>query len=212
MRFALFDTETTGLPKSRTLALDKQPRICELGVLVFDTDAMAVVEEYSQLINPGIPMPEDVIKIHGITDEMVQYAPSFKQVWFGEDGLAPAWRFFGATMNYMVAHNLPFDEQLLRFDLERCMGGANFELPAGICTVQEYTHAFGKRPKLTELYAWATGKTYEHKHRAIDDTRTLLEALLAKDFFTAFKTPQPIGENHYEVAERLAAENSKETS
>jgi len=229
MIFTFFDVETTGLPKSRTLPVEQQPKICELGIILFDTDNMSVEAQYSQLINPGIKMPDgimpdgsydkrfDVIKIHGITDEMVAMQPPFAEVW------KEAWRFFGGRSDYMVAHNLPFDKQLLDWELER-MGWNGFVLPEGVCTVQEFTHLFGKRPKLTELYERATGKVYEHKHRAIDDTRILLESVTALGFFDAFKgllgkaakadlehdeatgwRPQPIGENHYEAAEREAA-------
>jgi DNA polymerase III epsilon subunit-like protein len=184
MKLTIFDTETTGLPKPSSAPLDKQPRICEIGALVFDTDTMSVVAECSQLINPGIPMPEDVIKIHHITDEMVADQPRFDQAFLGKDEFpTPIARLF-TDVDYIVAHNAPFDVSLLQFEFDRL--GLMYKLPQAICTVQEYKHLYGRRLKLTELYTHFTGKEYGHKHRAIDDTRALLEALIAARFFDSF--------------------------
>lgn len=178
--FNIWDCETTGLPLSRTVPLDKQPRICELGIILYDSATDAVVDSFSQLINPGIPMPADVIKIHGIRDEDVATMPPFPEVW------ERARKFFQHPVMHCVAHNAPFDTGMLDFEFRRM--GVQVTLPHIICSCQEYIHLFGKRPKLTELYEKFTSKKYEHRHRAIDDTRILLEALQAAKFFQAFAT------------------------
>ena len=203
MIFALCDTETTGLPKSRTLPLAQQPRVVELGIILYDAWAGKIVDEYNQLINPGMPMPEDVIKIHGITDEKVATAPPFAEAW------KEAARYFLPPTAYFVAHNAPFDKQLLQWEFDRM--SLDFKLPETICSAQEHYHLFGKRPKLIELYKLATGKTYEHKHRAIDDTRVLLEALQGLKFFDAFvsgiepRPVEPLKPGTYETPEPEAA-------
>jgi DNA polymerase-3 subunit epsilon len=67
---AFFDLETTGV----NLATD---RIIEVAIIKILTDGTRQVKR--KLINPGIPIPAETTAIHGITDEMVKDAPSFKQ-------------------------------------------------------------------------------------------------------------------------------------
>jgi len=68
---AFIDLETTGT----NLATD---RIVELAIVRVAPDGTKQVKR--RLINPLIPIPAEVSEIHGITDEMVKNAPSFKQV------------------------------------------------------------------------------------------------------------------------------------
>ena len=67
---AFFDLETTGV----NLATD---RIIEVAIIKILPDGTRQVKR--KLINPGIPIPAETTAIHGITDEMVKDAPSFKQ-------------------------------------------------------------------------------------------------------------------------------------
>ena len=67
---AFFDLETTGV----NLATD---RIIEVAIIKILPDGSRQVKR--KLINPGIPIPAETTAIHGITDEMVKDAPSFKQ-------------------------------------------------------------------------------------------------------------------------------------
>src|SRR3990167_4692211 len=60
-----FDVETTGV--------DPGSRILELAAIAFDENGV-VLHEYDSLVNPGMPIPPDVTKISGITDEMVKDA------------------------------------------------------------------------------------------------------------------------------------------
>lgn len=67
---AFIDLETTGV----NLGTD---RIVEIAIVKILTDGSRSVKR--KLINPGIPIPLASSEIHGITDEMVKDAPSFKQ-------------------------------------------------------------------------------------------------------------------------------------
>jgi DNA polymerase-3 subunit epsilon len=67
---AFFDLETTGV----NLSTD---RIIEVAIIKILPDGTRQVKR--KLINPGIPIPAETTAIHGITDEMVKDAPSFKQ-------------------------------------------------------------------------------------------------------------------------------------
>jgi DNA polymerase-3 subunit epsilon len=67
---AFIDVETTGLRPS-------SDRIVELSILKIHADGSR--EYKSHRVNPEIPIPADVIAIHGITDADVAYEPKFQQ-------------------------------------------------------------------------------------------------------------------------------------
>ena len=67
---AFIDLETTGT----NVAAD---RIVELAIVKIMPDGSRVTKR--KIINPGIPIPKSSSDIHGITDEMVKDAPTFKQ-------------------------------------------------------------------------------------------------------------------------------------
>ncbi len=68
---AFIDLETTGI----NLGTD---RIVEIAIVKILTDGTRTVKR--KLINPEMPIPKASSDIHGITDEMVKDAPTFKQV------------------------------------------------------------------------------------------------------------------------------------
>ena len=67
---AFIDLETTGV----SLSTD---RIIEIAIIKILPDGSRQVKR--KLLNPGIPIPKTSSDIHGITDEMVKDAPTFKQ-------------------------------------------------------------------------------------------------------------------------------------
>ncbi len=69
--FCSVDLETTGVNP----AFD---RIVEIGAVKFRLDGSYVC--YQTLVNPGIPIPSNVIRIHGITDDMVADSPALEDV------------------------------------------------------------------------------------------------------------------------------------
>src|SRR5882757_2361780 len=68
---AIIDLETTGV----NLGTD---RIVEIAIVKIMPDGKKQVKR--KLINPEMPIPPASTEIHGITNEMVKDAPSFKQV------------------------------------------------------------------------------------------------------------------------------------
>jgi DNA polymerase-3 subunit epsilon len=68
---AFIDLETTGVNISND-------RIVEIAIIKILPDGTRQVKR--KLINPLIPIPAGASDVHGITDEMVKDAPSFKQV------------------------------------------------------------------------------------------------------------------------------------
>lgn len=69
--FVVLDTETTGVdPHAGT-------RICEITIL--DTDGVVLL---NSLVNPEIHIPDELTaNVHGISDEMVRSAPTFKEIY-----------------------------------------------------------------------------------------------------------------------------------
>lgn len=67
-----FDVETTGLHVIRD-------RILQIAMIKYFKDGRPY-EELSMIINPGIPISEEVYKIHGIGSEEVANKPTFKDV------------------------------------------------------------------------------------------------------------------------------------
>jgi DNA polymerase III epsilon subunit family exonuclease len=96
-----FDLETTGLgPTARPV---------EIGARRYRSDG--VIEDFAMLVDPGVPIPAEVIAIHGITDEMVRGAPGVE---------AAMERFFTfAEDAALVAHNAAFDAGVLAVNAER---------------------------------------------------------------------------------------------
>lgn len=68
---AFFDLETTGVSTA-------DDRIVSIAVKKYLPDGS--VEDKYMLINPERPIPEGATQVHGISDEMVKDAPSFKKI------------------------------------------------------------------------------------------------------------------------------------
>jgi DNA polymerase-3 subunit epsilon len=91
--FVAFDTETTGLhPGSEGLV--------EVAAVRFDL-VNGPKEYFQTLVHPGKSIPPAVIRVHGITDDMVVNSPSIDKV------LPSFFRFIEGAIP--VAHNAPFD-------------------------------------------------------------------------------------------------------
>ncbi len=96
------DVETTGF--------GSQDRIVEIAAITLDPLSWEIVDEYDTLINPQ----RDVgpTGVHGITASMVEAAPTFADI------LADIARRLQGMV--LVAHNLPFDARMLRYEFARC--------------------------------------------------------------------------------------------
>ena len=181
MRTAIiFDTETTGLPLPGKASLDKQPKIIELGALLVGKDGP--LGELSQLIDPRQPLDAKITEITGIKGEDLVGMPTFIEF------LPKLIEFFTPQADYLIAHNANFDVSLLTFDLQRA-DAKEFPWPKEtICTVQEFTPEFGRRPRLIELYEVKLGKPLAQTHRALDDCKALYELLVADKYMDAILT------------------------
>ncbi|MDR0858601.1 MAG: PolC-type DNA polymerase III [Oscillospiraceae bacterium] len=152
--YIAFDLEATGLD----LKLD---RITEIGaVLIRDGK---VVDKYETFVNPGMPIPSEIVALTGITDEMVLAAPH-------EDEAIPAFlRFIGDKT--LVAHNSDYDTGML---IEACKRlGLEFTSPAiDTVTLSQVIYPDFQKYGLANL-ADALGLPGFNHHRASDDAVTL---------------------------------------
>ena len=102
IEFVAFDTETTGLKPGS--------RLIEIAGLRFNLEE-EIKEFPGQLIHPESPIPPDSIRIHHITDDMVEGQPKAAEV-------LP--KFFEFSDNsLLLAHNARFDLRMIAGELER---------------------------------------------------------------------------------------------
>lgn len=164
IRFACLDTETTGLSP------ETGGKICEIAVSV--SQGGRVVDEFSTLLNPGIPISPEVTAIHGITNEMVKDAPFFADI-------LP--RLLGLLDNsVIVAHNADFDISFIRAEFAAC--GMHFP-PYPVVDTLKLARKSGKfaRNRLG-LIAEELGISCQGWHRAMADTK------MAEQIFYYFLT------------------------
>lgn len=94
--FVVFDLETTGT--------DFDDKITEIGAVKM-IDGVAT-EYFSTLVNPEKRIPQEVVDLTGINDDMVKDAPKFSEV------CGDFYKFCqGSTL---VAHNIDFDSRFIK--------------------------------------------------------------------------------------------------
>lgn len=182
--FTALDTETTGTTVASS-------RIVEVAAVRVRNGT--IVDRFSALVNPECQIPADATATHGITDDQVRAAPTFRDVW-------PALkRFVGRDV--VVAHNgYHFDFPLLKTELAR-IG----EDSLGLSTYDSLPLARALHPgsrKLTDLAAHF-GLPAHEAHRALPDTEMLchvFQALNERKVARSRKTASPHLLDHLGVA------------
>lgn len=202
-RLMFFDTETNGLPPKYYSYLTDQPRIVQLSWLVADEDGN-IEKRCGYIIKPvDFRISEESVKVHGITEEKALSEGIL---------LKDAISLFLSDLNscnVLVGHNVLFDIQVLKGELERLkMTNAIHEMPY-YCTMRlsvdyckipteaayirnfsqyisyslrhprEYKYKF---PKLIELYEFLFDDRFDNAHDANADVEAT-----AKCFFELVK-------------------------
>jgi DNA polymerase-3 subunit epsilon len=170
--YIFFDTETTGLPrnwKAPVTDVENWPRLVQLAYLLFDEKGRKL-QAGNYIIRPeGFQIPSDASAVHGITTERAvrEGIPIHTALLAFMDQVKSA--------QYLVAHNMAFDEKILGAELLR-LRYPLIQGPQKICTM-ESTVAFCalpgkfgyKWPKLSELHQKLFGTTFEEAHNAAVD-------------------------------------------
>lgn len=166
MKTLYFDTETTGLIGNSAIPLEKQPRIIEFCGMLLDEEG-EIIDQVDTLINPGIPISEEIERITGIKQADLVGKPSFFEV-----SSAITKLFYAAEE--VVAHNLSFDWAMMANEFRRL--GIDFVInPVKTCTVEGSLHLLGHRLNLTALHQHLFGEGFTGAHRARTDVEALIK-------------------------------------
>ena len=103
MREIVFDTETTGLDPFQG------DRVVEIGCVEL-INHVPTGRTYHQYINPERSLSEDVVAVHGLTEQFLSDKPKFSEI--VDEFLA----FIGSD-SMLVAHNASFDMKFLNAEL-----------------------------------------------------------------------------------------------
>ena len=159
---AFIDLETTGI----NITTD---RIVELAIVKISPDGTKSVKR--KLINPLMPIPASSSAIHGITDEMVKDAPSFKQISNEIKQFIEGADLGGYNSNRFDIPMLL--EEFLRAGIEYSVDGKK------LVDVQKIFHMMEQRT-LSAAYKFYCSKTLEGAHGAEADATATWEVLEAQ--------------------------------
>jgi len=167
--FVVFDIETTGLSKEKN-------HITEIGAVKVVNGE--ITDTWSSFVNPCEPIPEEIVSLTGITDEMVANAPKIEEI-LGD--------FFAFCENcVLVAHNAKFDVGFMKKAAKDCQIDFGFSwldtLQLARCLYPEMAnHKLNTLSKHLKV-------VLENHHRAVDDAKAtadifvkMLEELKARE-------------------------------
>ena len=157
-----FDLETTGI----NIAAD---RIVEISYLKVDQNG----NETSKTIrvNPGIPIPEKVTAIHGISDEDVKDAPAFNEI-----AKSLSREFEGCDL--AGYNSVKFDIPLLAEEFLRA--GVDIDLKRKKFIDVQVIFMKMEPRTLSAAYKFFVNKDLDNAHSAEADTRATYEVLQAQ--------------------------------
>jgi DNA polymerase III epsilon subunit-like protein len=201
IRILLLDTETNGLPLNRFAPpsqWDAYPAILQLSWTVYVVEGRTMRTETKRdigiALHPSIPWNTGAAAVHGLSEaEARRGTPAAEAL----VELASALR----GVQVVVAHNLSFDKPVIRAAAyaEADRGGPaslRYIWPTGLhefCTMRELRNIVRipspspearepfKAPKLSEVYAWIYGHTFDisggYLHSARADTYCLASCM-----------------------------------
>lgn len=156
------DLETTGI----NIATD---RIIEIAIVKILPDKTKVVKR--KLVNPQMPIPKSSSEIHGITDDMVKEAPTFKEI-------ANELKQFIDNADLSGYNSNRFDIPLLMEEFLRA--GITLDMNnRKMVDVQTIFHMMEKRT-LSAAYKFYCEKELEDAHSAEADAQATWEVLEAQ--------------------------------
>ncbi len=170
--FVVFDIETTGFSPEKN-------RIIEIGAVRLEGGK--ITDRFSTFVNPKVPIPYDIEKLTGISDGMVQSAPTIDEV-------LPEFLAFseGAVM---TAHNAEFDISFLKKNADP-LGLIVGETVVDTVSLARILLPKMKRYRLDSI-AKALHIQLDNHHRAVDDAECtaliflkFIRMLQERDIFT----------------------------
>ncbi len=188
--FVVFDIETTGFSPTNN-------RIIEIGAV--KVCGGKIVDRFSTFVDPLVPIPFEIEKLTGITDDMVMGAEQI-------DVVLPQFLDFCGNC-ILVAHNAQFD---MSFIMENCdrqgishdftyvdtVGIARILLP-------------GQKKHTLDAVAKTLGVSLENHHRAVDDAEATAEIfvklipMMAKEGITTLAQINARGKASPDIIKKL---------
>lgn len=187
----VFDIETTGLSVQNC-------RITEIGAVKIKDGQ--VLDTFNTFVNPEMPIPEEIVKLTGITDDMVKDAPS------EHDALQAFFDFLGKREDtggdvLLIAHNADFDTGFIRAAAVR--QGMEFKNPyLDTLALARFLIPDLKNHKLDTVAAHYELGDFNH-HRACDDA-----AMLAAIYFCMLRD---LDEQDVRTYDKLVSEMAEKT-
>ena len=213
MRVLVFDTETTGLPKSKIInpdTLNLWPHIVQFSYIIYDTVLNDIVETCDSIVKleDGITIPEDSTKIHGITDEIS------KKNGIEIDLILEDFFYHLRNVDLLVGHNVSFDINMIKVELLRiiyenhlnisedeiktikynlhfltnyknicCTLQSSIEL-CNIKAINKFGKEYVKFPKLLELHQKLFESTPNNLHNSFNDILVTLRCYIKLKYNT----------------------------
>ena len=157
-----FDLETTGVNISKD-------RIVEISILKVNPDGKE--ESKTWLVNPEMPIPEEVTAVHGISDADVADQPTFKELAKEINNMIKDADLAGFNSNRFDIPLLA--EEMLRADMD-------FDMKNRLAIdVQNIFHKMEQRT-LSAAYKFYCDKDLNNAHSAEADTKATFEVLKAQ--------------------------------
>jgi DNA polymerase III epsilon subunit-like protein len=204
-RVMIFDVETTGLlPRDRTgIPLTELPHILQISFVIFDTQYWRVVKSVDFHINvpSTVEISPLITELTGITREKCDSGTTI---------LNALLEFQKEYMlcNMIVAHNIQFDREMIRVEMERnreqiltfdtnMIFNAEYEksvnkeiyctmqMGRNVCKIESLTKTgktYFKSPKLIELYEHLFGMSPQDLHNSLVDTYVCLRCFVKLRF------------------------------
>jgi len=163
--FIVLDLETTGASPTTGCA------ITEIGAIAIRGGV--ILEEFSSFVNPQVSLPDYIVNLTGITDEMLVDAPLISEVF--PDFI----KFIDRHEHvHLVAHNAPFDIGFLKAAATQLSHiWPKYEV---IDTVKLARRVID-RSEILNYKLGTLSQFFETKalpnHRALDDVKTTVEVL-----------------------------------
>jgi DNA polymerase III epsilon subunit-like protein len=174
--FIAFDTETTGLPKTRNAKFSnldsyEECRLLSVALVEFDSNFNEIGSYYKIVKPEGYPVK--ATEIHGITQEQAdQEGEPF------EDVMSEILSMF-SNVSAVVGHNLNFDLNVLASEMARRNIATDFlNTFEHVCTLKICKNIFYRRIKLSDLYFKLFNKRFDGAHNALADARAAGEVLI----------------------------------
>jgi len=208
MKVLIFDTETTGLPKTRVISPDTLhlwPNVVQFSYLIYDTDSSKneKICDFIVRLSEDIIISEESTNIHGITNEMTRNGADIDDVFE---------QFFHdiSKVDQIVGHNVEFDINMIRVELLRIINNCNYANEVKtvykeylfaittntkiFCTMQETIELcniqvldkkgkpYAKFPKLVELHEKLFQQTPKNLHNSLNDILVTLRCYMKIKF------------------------------